>query len=723
MTAADSSSPGDLAPRPAAKLIAQLVNGGKATTYLLHFPAPPVDALPYSGPAKLVLGSGDVVDLGSLTAPSPATWSSARVRTLAEDVPADQDGDEATLVWGPAMFVAEVVDEVVDGEEQAVQAAAALLDTQPVADSALSVEVTLQVGELPPGHRVYVDGGGDNQLLWTPSGGKAEDGLGYTARWVFGYPKPGQYAVTVNLIDGDGYFVMQLAEVELDIAPPIEEPPTEKPAAAVQPDQAHPGEDSGAGAVAEDEVSASASALPPWLPFRYARPMWAWARTYTQAGGSVVSRYLALGTYLAIRQEVVTGGQLWYQTGSYDWIPASSVALIEVSELRGVVLSGVDPDPEPEPEPGPEPDPDELPRGTVIADVLNVRSGPGVQNPVVDQLRYGAQVVIYTQRVVDGATWYRIGVNRWVHGGWIRLSTTPQPDPDETRRGVVTAHVLNVRARPGVRADNPPVDRLLRGTQVIIYDEAVVLGATWYRIGVDRWVHSGWVQLVNAADDPAWMNLDGPPDMFKLDSPSALPVGWVVTSSLNVRAEPSTSSKIVGTVYHNEALPILETTTVGGQRWLRIGAGQWVYGANVGVARIKARPAAIRSDERWVGVNLREQTVVAYEGDKPVYAALAATGLPLTPTVQGVFRTWWRLVSRKMAGGSPATGGYYYLEEVPWTCYFYSGYALHAAYWHDAFGRPRSHGCVNLSPYDAWWIFKWSEAGGPNSPAVYVYWE
>jgi lipoprotein-anchoring transpeptidase ErfK/SrfK len=87
----------------------------------------------------------------------------------------------------------------------------------------------------------------------------------------------------------------------------------------------------------------------------------------------------------------------------------------------------------------------------------------------------------------------------------------------------------------------------------------------------------------------------------------------------------------------------------------------------------------------------------------------------------GIFRTWLRLVSRKMAGGSAATGGYYNLEEVPWTLYFYSGYALHGAYWHDAFGNPRSHGCVNLSLYDAWWIFKWSEPGGKNSPAVYVY--
>jgi len=122
-----------------------------------------------------------------------------------------------------------------------------------------------------------------------------------------------------------------------------------------------------------------------------------------------------------------------------------------------------------------------------------------------------------------------------------------------------------------------------------------------------------------------------------------------------------------------------------------------------------------------VGVNLGQQTVVAYEGDTPVYAAMVATGLPATPTVQGVFRTWQRLTSGTMSGGSAATGGYYYLEGVTWTCYFYSGYALHTAYWHDAFGRPRSHGCVNLSPYDAWWIFQWSAPGGANSPAVYVY--
>ncbi|MCK4300930.1 MAG: L,D-transpeptidase, partial [Planctomycetes bacterium] len=172
----------------------------------------------------------------------------------------------------------------------------------------------------------------------------------------------------------------------------------------------------------------------------------------------------------------------------------------------------------------------------------------------------------------------------------------------------------------------------------------------------------------------------------------------------------------VDEVYHNQRLNILETRLAHGTDWYRIGQDRWVHGGYVAVARFKPRPSSIGPTERWVGICLKEQTAVASEGDYPVYAAMTATGLPGTPTVQGIFRTWERVASARMVGPG------YYLEDVTWTCYFYSGYALHTSYWHDAFGSPRSHGCINLSPYDAWWIFRWSESGGPSSPAVYVYW-
>jgi lipoprotein-anchoring transpeptidase ErfK/SrfK len=197
---------------------------------------------------------------------------------------------------------------------------------------------------------------------------------------------------------------------------------------------------------------------------------------------------------------------------------------------------------------------------------------------------------------------------------------------------------------------------------------------------------------------------------------ASLPFGWVVSPTLNVRQNPGLDGRLVGELKHYQVAPVLEEAVRNRQRWYRIGADQWVSATWMSVARPKARPANIRADERWVGVNLKEQTAIAYEGDKPVYGALIASGVAGSPTVQGTFRTWWRLVSRRMAGPG------YYLEEVTWTCYFSGGYALHTAYWHDNFGRPRSHGCVNLSPYDAWWIFQWSAPDGANAPTVHSYW-
>ncbi len=713
MMTTDYSGQGDATRRPPAKFIAMMVAGGAQTTYLLHFPAPADDEVAFCAPAKLVLGDGSVMDLGVLCAPTQTTWQTGHVRTLAEGVPVAPDGHEASLLWGPYTLTPEVV----DGELVATAGlpAVTLLKVVAMDDSPLELLVGVEISDLPAGQRVRLDGGTGDLQWWTPPAAGRGEGLTYRIELIFTYSKPGDYTLAVDVVDEDGYLLVRAAEQTVTIQPPIADP--------VTADQEHQSHDAlPTTAVQPTEVIPAANALPAWLPFRYVRPMWAWTRTYTQPGGAVVSRSLALGTYLAIRQEVIVGSALWYQTGGYDWVPASSVSLLTTSELRGVVLADTGPGPEPEPEPEPEPDPDTLPKGVVTANVLNVRSGPGIQYSVVDQLRVNTQVVIYEKTVSAGATWYRIGVGRWVHSGWVRLLDDGEPEPEPTRRGIVTADVLNVRARPGVATDNPPVDRLVRGTEVFLYEEAVVAGATWYRIGTGRWVHGGWIRIVTTNADVQPTVCDSLNDTRQELSGAALPVGWVVSSTLNVRAEPATTSAMVGTVYHNQSLNILEERVVAGQKWYRIGAGRWVYGANIGVARLKARPSSIRTNERWVGINLSEQTVVAYEGDKPVYAALAATGMTYTPTVQGIFRTWGRFVSRKMVGGSAATGGYYYLEEVPWTCYFYSGYALHAAYWHDAFGRPRSHGCVNLSPYDAWWIFKWSEPGGANSPAVYVYW-
>ena len=108
-------------------------------------------------------------------------------------------------------------------------------------------------------------------------------------------------------------------------------------------------------------------------------------------------------------------------------------------------------------------------------------------------------------------------------------------------------------------------------------------------------------------------------------------------------------------------------------------------------------------DEKWIEVDVTEQRVTAWEGNVPVMSFVSSTGLPNTPTVIGEYNIYWKLESTLM------TGPGYYLPEVPYTMYFYAGYALHGAYWRDNFGQPMSHGCVNLSIDNSKKLFEWAD--------------
>jgi lipoprotein-anchoring transpeptidase ErfK/SrfK len=109
--------------------------------------------------------------------------------------------------------------------------------------------------------------------------------------------------------------------------------------------------------------------------------------------------------------------------------------------------------------------------------------------------------------------------------------------------------------------------------------------------------------------------------------------------------------------------------------------------------------------KRWIDVNLSEQRVYAYEGDIIVNAFIVSTGTARTPTVTGTYKIWIKLKSTTMSGPG------YYLTNVPYTMYFYKGYGLHGTYWHNNFGTPMSHGCVNLSIPDAQWLYNWAFEG------------
>ena len=114
-----------------------------------------------------------------------------------------------------------------------------------------------------------------------------------------------------------------------------------------------------------------------------------------------------------------------------------------------------------------------------------------------------------------------------------------------------------------------------------------------------------------------------------------------------------------------------------------------------------------KGQEKWIEVNLEDQTLKAWEGDKVVLQFPISSG-KWFPTPKGTYTIYVKYRYIKMKGGSMALGDYYDLPNVPDTMFFYQGYGIHGAYWHNNFGQPMSHGCVNEPLNEAHQLFEWA---------------
>ncbi len=194
-----------------------------------------------------------------------------------------------------------------------------------------------------------------------------------------------------------------------------------------------------------------------------------------------------------------------------------------------------------------------------------------------------------------------------------------------------------------------------------------------------------------------------------------LPVGFVYRGGTRkLRREAATDRlREDGTFERLTPFVVAGTLRRGQHGFLLTHDGAIVRRSAVRVAGRYPRPTEVPADARWIHVDLAEQTLVAYEGDRPVFATLTSTGRAGFETPTGVFRIASKHVSTTMDdldAGEEA----YLIEDVPWTMYFEGNYAVHAAFWHSSFGHVRSHGCINLSPADARWVFSFA---GPEVPA------
>ncbi|HEX5099706.1 MAG TPA: L,D-transpeptidase family protein, partial [Polyangiaceae bacterium] len=172
---------------------------------------------------------------------------------------------------------------------------------------------------------------------------------------------------------------------------------------------------------------------------------------------------------------------------------------------------------------------------------------------------------------------------------------------------------------------------------------------------------------------------------------------------------------------YREAVPVSgRRVKIDGLYYLETRCGEFLRDAElVKILAPHAPPPGVREGRTWVHVSILDQTLVAYVGARPVYATLVSTGAggmgdPLTThaTPRGDFLIHTKHVTATMNGDE--LGDEFDLRDVPYVEFFTQGYAFHAAYWHDAFGTARSHGCVNLSPRDARWLFHFTEPAVPQ---------
>ncbi len=125
------------------------------------------------------------------------------------------------------------------------------------------------------------------------------------------------------------------------------------------------------------------------------------------------------------------------------------------------------------------------------------------------------------------------------------------------------------------------------------------------------------------------------------------------------------------------------------------------------VAQLYPEPGPVVNEGREIVIDLSNSRIYAYEDGILRYEAVSSNGLPATPTVRGNFQVISKVRSQTMSGPG------YWLPNVEWVLYFYQAYAIHGAYWHNNFGQPMSHGCVNLTNEDARWFYEFAEIGTP----------
>ncbi len=256
------------------------------------------------------------------------------------------------------------------------------------------------------------------------------------------------------------------------------------------------------------------------------------------------------------------------------------------------------------------------------------------------------------------------------------------------------------------------LDIVLPITGITISDDKEAHNRVWYKIGEEGFAYSGDIQ-------PVLTQLNKP----TYEHPNAGHLAEVTVPYTDARLEPNDDAELVYRLYYETTHWVTETITNKETHkvWYKLHDDKWRDNSYYVLAsHLRMIPDAeltpispdVAEYKKSIEVRLIQQLVVAYEGSRPVFATRVSTGTRFAGgkyyTPQGIFKTYYKRPSRHMAAGNLANSGYD-LPGVPWVLYITEGgISFHGTYWHNDFGAPRSHGCINLSPQAAKWLYRWT---------------
>lgn len=194
-----------------------------------------------------------------------------------------------------------------------------------------------------------------------------------------------------------------------------------------------------------------------------------------------------------------------------------------------------------------------------------------------------------------------------------------------------------------------------------------------------------------------------------------LPVKRQIVYRLNISGDPTTSCCDVASILNSDG-------SFDENASLAVFDGELIDYPKTSLAQINSTPAPNETavlgttnssgEEKWIEVSLDQQKLRAWEGNRIIMEFSISSGL-WSPTPKGDYNIWYKTRYQRMKGGSKELGTFYDLPNVPSNMFFYKGYAIHGAYWHNNFGQPMSHGCVNSPLASVAQLFEWT---GPVVP-------